>query len=102
MCAYWAPWEPMIENEQILDDNCSACPMSDCRESRKAATGNGLNGWLFALSSICVFLLPLVLGITGASLFDSSDTSRFIAGTIGMFGGMAVTAAIYRLVSRNK
>ena len=92
----------MIENEQTLDDNCSSCPMSDCRDRRKGPAGSGLVGWRFALSSIAVFLLPLILGITGASVFDHSDTSRFLAGTIGMFGGMAMTAVIYRFFSTNQ
>ena len=76
--------------------------MSDCRDRRKSPTESGLMGWRFALSSITVFLLPLILGIAGAATFDSSDTTRFIAGTIGLFGGMATTAIGFRLFGRNQ
>lgn len=92
----------MIENEQTIDESCSACPISECRDRRKGAVEGGLMGWRFVLTSIAVFLLPIILAVIGAAYVGGSDNSRSLAGTIGLLGGMTLTALCFKIFSRNQ
>lgn len=73
--------------------------MTECRDQARQSTEAGLVGWPFVLSSIGVFMVPLMLGVTSATLAGGTDTKRFVFGSIGLLVGMAVSASTYKIFS---
>jgi Na+/melibiose symporter-like transporter len=76
--------------------------MTECRDKTGKSMSAGLVGWPFVLSSIGVFLVPLVLGLTCAVLAGGSDTRRFLYGTAGLLVGMLASASTYRIFSHSR
>ncbi len=75
--------------------------MTECRDTSKGSVENGLSGWSFVLSSIGVFLVPLVLGVTAAALAGGSDVHRFLSGAAGLVCGMIISASTYTIFSHS-
>lgn len=79
------------------EDACEACPMTICKDGRTAQELT-LTGWRFAAVSACVFLVPLLLAIFGASVAGGGSARRFFGGLTGMVSGMAIGIITSRFV----
>jgi hypothetical protein len=87
------------EHQETATDSCSSCPMTECRDKVRQSTETGLVGWPFVLSSIGVFMVPLLIGLTSAVVAGGTDTRRFVFGALGLLLGMAISASTYKIFS---
>ena len=92
----------MHSHDHNVADSCSSCPMTECREKAGKPVDSRLAGWSFVFSSIGVFLVPLVLALTGAVLAGGSETRRFLFGAAGLLVGMLASASTYKIFSHSR
>jgi uncharacterized membrane protein (DUF485 family) len=58
-----------------------------------------MTGWVFSAVCALVFLLPLILAITGASLFGKTPTQGLIGGVAGFTIGWITSTIITRVAA---
>ena len=91
-----SPQPPRCEVE------CHICEDGSARGREPSDTvKNGLSGWRLALAAAVSFLLPLGLGLVGATLAGNGANRRFVGVCIGLGVG-AVMAVIFARVFAKK
>ena len=88
-----SPQPPRCEAECHICEDGSAREPSDTVKS-------GLSGWRLALAAAMSFLLPLGLGLTGATLAGNGANRRFVGVCVGLGVGVAMAVIFARVFAK--
>ena len=83
------------------EDECPICEDGSTRGREPSDTvKGGLNGWGLALAAAVSFLLPLGLGLVGATLAGNGANRRFVGVCVGLGVGVVMAVIFARVFAK--
>ena len=89
----------VLADEASFCPGCSGCAAPVAREEVSSAI-QPLSGGRLVVTSMAVFLLPLVLAIVSATFLAESQDARFLAALAGFAVGVGVAMGLGRVFCR--
>jgi len=78
---------------------CDGCAVPQCRVEA-ASDDRLLSGWRLAVTSMGLFLGPIVLTLVGATCFPSKAECQLAGAMIGLAAGIGSSIAVVKLMRR--
>ena len=82
---------PQAAQMPQCSEGCHTCGLQEFEIANQAPR---IQGWRFALGSLCLFVLPLTFALSGAALGGGSVTHQALGGIAGLGLGMGTARGI--------